>query len=423
VEPNLGTARKIKIRFGPIRPVMLIFLIAVLALSAMPAALAGTFQLVPNTTPTPVEINGKRYIIIKKDGNVLFKVAQPPGLQSIKWKFSNGNPGDRNGVGPHDIKYDKEAGWGAVNPVQIEVKRKVGDQNCNTPFKRVAAVVIPKFVTPAGDPVAYPKDTGDGQNEFTFNTASPGILTINLKAIIAGGIATSIVNDLKFEVDAVGTSTLEWDTANPDGKPTANGNTITAVVKFKNLPDSNSAFGKKKARLKFKNRLVAEAEYEVFFPKNETNHPGVGAGTDPNWYFYWLQTSANKTNTAVEYVGPVFSSYNYAEIKLGDPASTTSVASWGTPKGIDCFGWVTAHEAKHHTQITGFWPINWLAASDSDSDWLPNDQETTYMPGRNYDPNNAATFADVIGYGQNPIPDFEDICMRSQASPYGLDSL
>ncbi len=136
--------------FAPVRFMMPVILSAVLALSAMPAALAGTFQLVPNTTPTPVEISGKRYVIIKIDGNVLFKVAQPEGLQSIKWKFSNGNPVDGNGAGPHDIKYDKEAGWGAVNPVQIEVKRKVGDQNCNTPFKRVAAVVVPMIEPDTG---------------------------------------------------------------------------------------------------------------------------------------------------------------------------------------------------------------------------------------------------------------------------------
>jgi hypothetical protein len=253
VEPKRGATRKIKIRFGPVRPVMPIFLITVIALSAMPAAKAGTFQLVPNTNPTPVVINDKRYVIIKKDEQVSFKVAKPEGLISLKWSFTNASPsGQKSGEGPHQMTYDKEAGWGNENPVQIEVKRKVGDQNCNTPFKRVAAVVIPKFVTPAGDPVASPKNSGDGQNEFTFNTASPGELTINLKATIAGGIATNIVNDLKFEVDAVGTSTLEWDTANPDGKPTASGNTITAIVKFKNLPDSNSAFGKKRPGLNLK---------------------------------------------------------------------------------------------------------------------------------------------------------------------------
>lgn len=36
------------------------------------------------------------------------------------------------------------------------------------------------LITPAGDPVETPKDSSDGQNEFTFDDANPGKLTINL---------------------------------------------------------------------------------------------------------------------------------------------------------------------------------------------------------------------------------------------------
>ena len=128
------------------RRILPVICVAALALAVLPAAQAGTFELIPNTTPTPVEINGKRYVIIKKDGKVSFKVAEPGGLvgNGLKWKFSNASPaGDKSGVGPHEMTYDKDAGWGAVNPVQIEVKRKVGDQNCNTPFKGVAAGSCP----------------------------------------------------------------------------------------------------------------------------------------------------------------------------------------------------------------------------------------------------------------------------------------
>lgn len=45
------------------------------------------------------------------------------------------------------------------------------------------------------------------------------------------------------------------------------------------------------------------------------------------------------------------------------------------------------------------------------------------MPGRPYSATNSATYPDTIGYGANPIPDTEDINMRSQVSPYGLDDL
>jgi hypothetical protein len=156
------------------------------------------------------------------------------------------------------------------------------------------------------------------------------------------------------------------------------------------------------------------------------NHPGTGSGTTPNWFFYWAQTSANLLNTTTDYIGSARSHYDYFDnrkIKLGDDCAGTQIAAWGTPKGIDCYAWTTGHESKHHIQITSFWPTNWNGSQDSDSDWLPNSQETTYMPGRNYDPINAATFPDSIGYGENPIRDVEDIAMRSQNSPYGLDKL
>lgn len=45
------------------------------------------------------------------------------------------------------------------------------------------------------------------------------------------------------------------------------------------------------------------------------------------------------------------------------------------------------------------------------------------MPGRPYDPTKAATYPDTIGYGEDPLRDIEDICMRSQVSPYELDIL
>lgn len=96
----------------------------------------------------------------------------------------------------------------------------------------------------------------------------------------------------KFEVDSIGNSTMTWNSANPNGKPTVNGDTITAKVEFSGLPQNNSDFGKKETRLKFKNVVVAKAEYEVFFSKNATNHPSTNSNSNwPNWMFYWLQTA------------------------------------------------------------------------------------------------------------------------------------
>ena len=160
-------------------------------------------------------------------------------------------------------------------------------------------------------------------------------------------------------------------------------------------------------------------------PENATNHPGGQAGS-PNWFYYWGQTSANKGNTTIKYLNATRSYYDYASdrtIFIANDAALSQISIWGTPKGIDCYAWTTAHEAKHHRQITNFWPTQWRAVDDTDMDWLPNDQEPIYMPGRPYSPTNPATYPDVFGYGQNPIRDCEDINMRSQNPPYSLDKL
>ena len=85
---------------------------------------------------------------------------------------------------------------------------------------------------------------------------------------------------------------MAW-AANLKGKATSNGGFLTAMVAFTGLPDRNDAFGKKKVILLLNGRKLEESDYEVFFPKNATNHPGGQAGS-PNWFYYWGQTSANK---------------------------------------------------------------------------------------------------------------------------------
>ena len=114
----------------------------------------------------------------------------------------------------------------------------------------VARLIVLKveLITPAGDPVNAAVQSGDGQNEFTYSTASPGVLTMNLKAkVTPSGVANQIKDQCLFTVDAIAGSTLAWDTANPGGKPTASGDDLLATVTFTGLPANNSDFGAKKA--------------------------------------------------------------------------------------------------------------------------------------------------------------------------------
>ena len=111
-------------------------------------------------------------------------------------------------------------------------------------------------------------------------------------------------------------------------------------------------------------------------------------------------------------------------VYIGNDASEIQIAVWGSPKGIDCFGWTMGHEKKHHKFRMHFWPGDYDVSLDFDRDGLRDTMEATLMPNRPYDPNKRATYPDTIGYGVSPIPDGEDICMRDQDDPnYGLHIL
>ncbi len=290
----------------------------------------------------------------------------------------------------------------------------------------IVHVVKVELVTPSGDPVSAPSDSGDGQNEFTYSSDSPGVLTMNLKAkVTPAGSASGVKDSCFFRVDFIRNSVMAWNATSPSGRAAVSGDSLVATVTFTGLPVNNSDFGKKKALVYFGGILCDEKDYEVFFPKEAKNHP-IGQPDSPNWFYYWKQTSANSASTRLVYTNATRSFYHYFKdrtIFIANDASKTQIASWGSPRGIDCYAWTVAHESKHHLQTVNFWPVQWNADMDDDRDWLPNDKETNYMQGRAYSPLNRATYPDVYGYGEDPIPDIEDIDMRQQVQPYELDVL
>lgn len=145
------------------------------------------------------------------------------------------------------------------------------------------------FVTPAGDPTtsAGAKDSGDGQNEFTFDSASPGVLTMNLKASVTpASAAKSVASKVSFEVASIGNADPVYSQVSSD-----NQGFVSATATVTGLPEHNSAFGQKTAYLKFNGNTVQANPYEVFFPKTATNHPSDTSNHNwPNWMYYWLQT-------------------------------------------------------------------------------------------------------------------------------------
>lgn len=215
------------------------------------------------------------------------------------------------------------------------------------------------LITPGGDAVSSPNDAGDGQNQFTFDAATPGVLTVNFKAQYEGPaeIAT-VAGTTTFAIDDCGDSTMTWAAANPGGKASVSGTFLVATVTFTGLPTASTSFGKKNASVTYAAGTDTILT-EMFFNKTATNHPAGELGS-PNWYYYWRLSSANLASASMVYSGPGRSNFDYfaaRTIKLHDDACGTQIAAWGTPKGIDTFAWTTGHENKHFIQITGFWPV------------------------------------------------------------------
>jgi hypothetical protein len=147
-----------------------------------------------------------------------------------------------------------------------------------------------------------------------------------------------------------------------------------------------------------------------------------------------MQTPANKTGGTTTVFNHTDSSvYNFPfedKIYIGKDVISKSPSMWNAPKGIDTFAWYTAHEAKHRAQMAELWPnLLYVQSVDLDTggpnnrsgDDIPDSVETTYIPGRVYDPTKYATHPDELGYGQNPLPDREDINIRSKGQPTQID--
>jgi hypothetical protein len=250
------------------------------------------------------------------------------------------------------------------------------------------------MITPAGDPVNSPVDGGDGSgsvpdgaNEFTFSPASPGVLTLKLKArVTPSGIANQIKDQVHFTVDGIGASTMAWATATPGGKPTSSGDDLLATVTFTGLPASYSDFASKKAAVCFSGNKQDEESYEVFYPATIANHPG-GTSTDPNWFFYYKQNAGGGSYTYTS-VGRSSSTSagGDSSVKIGNEAYAgdqyiTTQVSGGQ---LEATGWsseskyyanflgVLAHERHHaNNETTAGPPI------DSDGDFLAGAYETS----------------------------------------------
>ena len=313
-----------------------------------------------------------------------------------------------------------------------------GGPECLTDEPHKMTVLDVELITPAGDPVTAPDASGDGQNEFTFSTATPGVLTIDFKAQTtpaSADILNEIKGDIVFTSDSIGSSTMTWDSANPGGKASIDGSNLVASLKFSSLPASNSDFGAKSAAVAWRGTPQDEVTIEVFFPRDATNNPVLGPGTNPNWFYYWQSGAVCGITGDVQYDNQpgLFGFYVQGEnhINIGNLAATRntgpetytgdagttygSITVTGTGVGPHCCAETIGHELRHkHYHETWNTLINGAEADgetngddydDPDDDGIPNIRESGY-DGVTSDPNDPDTYnmgGGYSGYGDNEV--------------------
>jgi len=260
-----------------------------------------------------------------------------------------------------------------------------------------ATLYVPKFewITPRGDPVTAPDDTIPGKNEFSFDKIATGELQMKSEALVKPtGTTTSIDTILgvfhercKFYPDTIVGSDLIWITsankANPDGDK------LYAEFKYSKLLALNDSSGLKFMRLFCDNeRPFSDGKYEVFFDKDSKNHPGVGAGTTLNWFFYWQQVGIPTGRIATMVYGGA-SNINLAltnpvtrEATFFDGSSELNPIGGGTGtgnEGIHTFNEMIAHENNHIVLWERWWGVgsNSDPALDLDRDRYPDSFENT----------------------------------------------
>lgn len=350
--------------------------------------------LIPNSVENIAECDGTFCWSLEKTGGNA-TVSLPSGGCT---EISAGT-----GVGfPVLVDIDPSSPPGSTATLKFKVTVD-GKEKCSATTK--LTVVGIEFVTPDGDPVASPDNTGVGQNQYTFSNAATGEFAINFRANVipnTQAAADAIVGGVTFDVDAVGASTMTWDAANPGGKATLDGMQLVATVTFSGLPANNADFGTKSATVDCHNTEMDQNDIEVFYTGTATNHPG-GTATHQNWFHYYQQNEGGANYTYGCMGGRSWSQSGVPgsveicdEAYSGDEFITTNVAGGQlTATGASATNYyyanflgVLAHETQHATNQINTGPPN-----DMDSDRLENRFETGTSQT---DPNDACSAAGVF---------------------------
>lgn len=278
-----------------------------------------------------------------------------------------------------------------------------------------------QLIYPTGNPLASP---APASSELVFNGSNPGLLTVECRVQVTPDTQENrarLADKLRFTIEPIGTShasgditSIRWDTpwvVYTDGRSSRYGKgvynastgTFNATATFRGLPLNNSDFGQKNVKVEWRSAGGSNGStigqdstvVEVFFSRDETNHPGmslnavstdygsagVGAAARcPNWFYYYTQAIGDNENNErginERYAGfgqpglqgraPAVRFYQndyagrYGRTLIYDYAILTDTVKSGLPSGqtttgIDTFRDKVVHERHHALQQSLHW--------------------------------------------------------------------
>ena len=245
----------------------------------------------------------------------------------------------------------------------------------------------------------------DGERDFAFDDATPGVLTVpkaRSRALYDGADASP---ELAWTIEPIGAAATT--TLSPE-HPTGG----IVSVSYTGLPELNAALGPKRVEVALQKGdcLCKRAStIRAFYSPTAKNHPtpaaGIAPGTAPvpNWFYYYAQTPAIMGTAGVVYTPTRFSARDRRQViaqfdeqdgnvYLADllwtsvcrpavPRGGKPVVSTGAGNdGIDCVAETVRHEAQHRVDWAAWWPHGYLLPSDVDTDGVPSDVEAQH-PG------------------------------------------
>lgn len=259
-----------------------------------------------------------------------------------------------------------------------------------------ATLHVPSFewITPKGSPVTAPDDLGEGKNEFVYDSSATAEMLLNLKILVkptgtaglVGHDGVKFADRCAFDLPEITGSTFAWKTPdNDDGKAKADGEYLIAEATYTALPAQNSSFGLKQANLTCDDdeESIAAGDFEAFFTKNATNHPGGQTGS-PNWFHFWKQFLPMARIGTLTYDNGIGLAYGATEAiprttKVSQRASETNDETGN--QGLHALYETLVHESYHITLWEGWWGVGGMpnvpAGSDTDGDNYPNSFETS----------------------------------------------